>query len=245
MNPFTELPKKDLGQTYSQTLDIQNHFQDSLSSLSPINNPETLSTKNIQSLTSTLEEEKVSDTYLTTPLSYYETDVPEIPSQHLITDLTQQAPELLDVLKEVAHLVKLRERIEVHNDQRSATEAKSAARRVRQKVAKRFEGGFRAYEDFEVLQFIEEKVIECYPIENFNLDMAKELRSISKEVAALYERYQKIIKGTSLFIEFDSDQFERLLGIILECCPPEIQLRIADALDKYAVKAGGTKTVKM
>lgn len=210
--------------------DTLNHFQ---SFQSTLQGTETLSAE---------EPEKPQ------PLSEWDSlleTVPEIPSQHLITDLTQQAPELLDVLKEVAHLVKLRERIEIHNDQRSATEAKSAARRVRQKVASRFEGGFRAYEDFEVLQFIEEKVIECYPIENFNLDMAKELRSISKEVAALYERYQKIIKGTSLFIEFDSDQFERLLGIILECCPPEIQLRIADALDKYAVKAGGTKMVKM
>lgn len=171
--------------------------------------------------------------------------VPEIPSQNLITSLTQQAPELLDVLKEVGTLDRLRERIEEHNNQRSATEAKNAARRVRQKVASRFEGGFRAYEDFEVLQYIEEKVIECYPIENFNLDMAKELRSISKEVAALYERYQKIIKGTSLFIEFDSKQFDKLLGIILECCPPDIQLRISDRLAQDAVKVGANKQVHL
>ena len=174
-----------------------------------------------------------------------ESSVPQIPSQHLISSLTQQAPELLDVLKEVKTLDQLRERIEEHNNQRSATEAKNAARRVRQKLASRFEGGFRAYDDFEILQVVEEKVIECYPVENFNLDMAKELRSISKEIASLYERYQKIIKGTSLFIEFDSDQFDMLLGIIFECCPPEIQLRIADRLDKHGVKVGGNKQVRM
>lgn len=173
------------------------------------------------------------------------TDVPQIPSQHLMSSLTEQAPELLDVLKEVKTLDQLRERIEEHNNQRSATEAKNAARRVRQKLASRFEGGFRAYDDFEILQVVEEKVVECYPVENFNLDMAKELRSISKEIASLYERYQKIIKGTSLFIEFDSDQFDMLLGIIFECCPPDIQLRIADRLDKHGVKVGGNKQVRM
>lgn len=173
------------------------------------------------------------------------TDVPHIPSQHLMSSLTEQAPELLDVLKEVKTLDQLRERIEEHNNQRSATEAKNAARRVRQKLASRFEGGFRAYDDFEILQVVEEKVVECYPVENFNLDMAKELRSISKEIASLYERYQKIIKGTSLFIEFDSDQFDMLLGIIFECCPPDIQLRIADRLDKHGVKVGGNKQVRM
>lgn len=159
---------------------------------------------------------------------------PTIPQDHLMDQITHQNSELLDVLKEIAQLDKIRARLEKHNEQRSIAVAKKVAAEVRQRLSSRFEGGFRAYDDFEVLKYLEEVVLEKYPTVDYSLEHAKEDRNISKDIASMYEKYQRIIKGTTINIEFTSKLYDKLLGYVFECTCTSCQLRLSERLRKDA-----------
>lgn len=170
---------------------------------------------------------------------------PHIPQEDLLGQIEKQSGELVDVLKEIDFLAKLRERLERHNEQRSAKEARSKAVRAREKLRSKFEGGFGAYQDFDVLKAIEDTFVELYPIENFEIELAKEYRNISKDIANLYERYQKIIKGITINVNFTDKHYDRLLRTVFKVVPMEYQIQVAEELDKYAVGVGEPTSIEL
>jgi len=171
-------------------------------------------------------------------------EVPSIPTETLADQITKNT-ELLDVLKEITYLDEIRNRLKTHFEQRSIETARSVSKKVRERLRSRFEGGFRAYDDFDVLQYVEEIVLEHYPTETYSIDQAKEDRNISKEIASMYQKYQTIIKGTTINVEFQSKHYDKMMRYVFECTCPACQIKLSEKLAKDAASAPEKKTIQL
>lgn len=147
--------------------------------------------------------------------------------------------------KEVQQLEALRERLEEHNNQRTAAEARKAGKRFRQRLHSKFEGGFSAYEAFQIYEGAEEVFLECYPTVDFSLELAKEYRNISKDISTLMEKYQKIIKGIKLEVSFTSEAYDKFMRALYAVADNETLLRFADYIEKSAAVEGQDNVVKL
>lgn len=152
---------------------------------------------------------------------------------------------IIDVRKEVSQLEALRDRLEDHNQQRSAAEARKAGKRFRQRLHSSFEGGFSSAEDWHILDAAESAFLENYPTVDFTLDLAKEYRNISKDISSLMERYQKIVKGIKLQVEFTSEHYDRIIGAVYAECDNATIGRIANRLEKDAAVEGKEEVVRL
>ena len=79
--------------------------------------------------------------------------------------------------------------------------------------------------------------------EQISIQEAKALREASGSIAKMVEQYRKFVAGMVIQVEFEHAKYARLLAVIFKVISPADQLRVAEELDKYAIRAGHGQTM--
>lgn len=151
----------------------------------------------------------------------------------------------MDVKKHLLRLEALRTRLDNHLEQRTREAAVTQSNIFREDLSRRFEGGLQYYDQHQVLQYCQEKFLELYPVEDFGFHAVKEYRAIEKDNIDLLKKYQDLIKGATVKISFQSEEYELLKAVLVRTLPPDMLLRVADELEKHAPQLAGRKTIEL
>lgn len=165
----------------------------------------------------------------------------------LLNQLRSADPRMSDIKDEIAQVKFIREQLraslEARSSERFALGVQNLLRSVTEKLKKstKLSGHSLAM----ISGYIEEGLREYFPPEDMTVENAKVLTKISMDLSALAKRYQEILKGLKIEVEFSSEHYDRLLQVIFRHVSSEQMDRIAAELEKFAPSEAQEKTLKI
>lgn len=79
--------------------------------------------------------------------------------------------------------------------------------------------------------------------DQITIQEAKALRDASGAIAKMVDQYRKFVAGMVIKVEFSDKKYEFLMATIFKVCDPATQMRIAEEMDKHALRSGRGQTM--
>lgn len=173
-------------------------------------------------------------------------ETPAIPvSENPLLSQVENQNDVVDVKKHLQRLEALRQRLDAHLEQRTREAAVTQSNLFREALSRQFEGGLQYFDSHTVLNFAQEKFLDLYPTEDFGFHAVKEYRAIEKDNIDLLNKYQNLIKGATVKISFQSDEYDEVLKVLIKVLPPDMLLRVSDELEKHAPQLAKRQTIEL